>query len=212
MNDVRRLFLESAGQCRELLARSEVADRWEEPSALELFSIRGLSGHLVRATGSVEAYLDRGEPDGTNIVSAAEYYAAAVATPDLTSELHVAVRARGEAEAAEGHAALVARLDGVIDRLSVRLETEPAERLVRVFQDLVLSLDDYLVTRLVEQLVHTDDLAVSIGVQTPDPPPGAPDLVVNVLVEVARLRHGDLAVLRALTRRERDPEGALRVL
>jgi len=33
-----------------------------------------------------------------------------------------------------------------------------------------------------------------------------------VLVGVARIRHGDLAVLRALTRRERDQAQALRVL
>jgi hypothetical protein len=31
-------------------------------------------------------------------------------------------------------------------------------------------------------------------------------------VEAARLKHGDVAVLRALTRRERDEVGALRVL
>jgi len=33
-----------------------------------------------------------------------------------------------------------------------------------------------------------------------------------VLVGVARIRHGDMAVLRALARRERDPVQALRVL
>ena len=37
--------------------------------------------------------------------------------------------------------------------------------------------------------------------------PGDP----GVLVDVARVRHGDLAVLRALTRRERDPVQARRV-
>jgi hypothetical protein len=35
---------------------------------------------------------------------------------------------------------------------------------------------------------------------------------VTVLVGAARHRHGDAAVLRALTRRERDDVGALRVL
>jgi hypothetical protein len=37
-------------------------------------------------------------------------------------------------------------------------------------------------------------------------------VAVETLVEVARLRHGDTAVLRALSRRERDPADALRVL
>jgi hypothetical protein len=122
------------------------------------------------------------------------------------------VRAKGEAEAAEGHAALVARLEAMIERLEERLGREPAGRRMEVFKGLVLTLDDYLLTRLVEQLVHCDDLAVSLGIATPAFPPGAMDLALGTLVDVARFRHGDLAVLRALTRRERDPIDALRVL
>lgn len=212
MNDVRRLFLECAASSRALIARDEVRKRWDDPSALEHFSMRGLAGHLVRATGSVEAYLDRPEPPGKGVISAAAYYATAVDTPDLQSELHVAVRAKGEAEAAGGHHALVQRLGDLIDRLTERLGSESPGRRVRVFQDLVLTLDDYLVTRLVEQLVHCDDLAVSIGVATPEPPLGAMDVVLEALLEVARWRHGDLGALRAFSRRERDAVNALRVL
>lgn len=210
VNDVRTAFLESASACAEILLYPLVAARWNEPSALEQFSVRGLAGHLVRATGSVEAYLDRPEPAGEPI-SAASYYAAAVDSADIDSELHVAVRAKGEAEAAEGHAALVEKLDALIVRLGARLEAEPPGRLVRVFKDLVLKLDDYLVTRLVEQMVHCDDLAVSIGVETPVAPEGAMDIAFGNLLEIARLRHGDTAVLRAFSRRERDPVEALRV-
>ncbi|MDQ3879299.1 MAG: hypothetical protein M3290_13275, partial [Actinomycetota bacterium] len=61
-------------------------------------------------------------------------------------------------------------------------------------------------------LVHTDDLAVSIGVPTPEPRPEAADAAIANLVSVARRRHGDTAVLRALTRRERDEGNALRVI
>jgi mycothiol maleylpyruvate isomerase-like protein len=212
VNDVRRLFLECAEVSRDLLIRPEISSRWDEASALEQFSMRGLAGHLVRATGSVEAYLDRPEPSGKEVVSAAVYYATAVDTPDLQSELHVAVRARGEAEAAEGHTALVERLGDLIARLRDRLTREPAGRLVEVFKGLVLTLDDYLVTRLIEQLVHCDDLAVSIGIDTPEPPSGAMDVALGALLEVARARHGDLAALRAFARRERDDVSALRVL
>jgi hypothetical protein len=212
MNPIRRLFLESAVASAELLARDEVRNRWDEPSALEQFSIRGLAGHLVRATGSVEAYLARAEPVGQAPISAAQYYATAVDTPDIHSELHVAVRAKGEAEAAEGYDALLERLRQMTDRLEHRLAVEPDGRLVEVFKGLVLTLDDYLVTRLIEQLVHMDDLAVSVDVDTPPPPPGAMDVVLGALVDIARWRHGDLAVLRSLARRERDAVQALRVL
>jgi hypothetical protein len=212
MNDVRRLFLSCARSTHRLLSRPELERRWDEPSALEHFSVRGLAGHLVRATGSVEAYLDRPEPEGDQPISAGAYYARAIDTPDLQSDLHVAVRAKGEAEAAGGYADLLQRLEGLVGRLEKRLEEEAPTRLVRVFQDIVLSLDDYLVTRLIEQLVHSDDLALSIGVEPPEAPPGAMDVVLRGLLEVARTKHGDLAVLRAFARRERDSVGALRVL
>jgi hypothetical protein len=42
--------------------------------------------------------------------------------------------------------------------------------------------------------------------------PSALELAVEILMEVARIRHGGLAVVRALARRERDAVQALRVL
>lgn len=74
-----------------------------------------------------------------------------------------------------------------------------------------MSLDGYLQTRCVELAVHLEDLALSVNspVRAPE---GAVALAVDVLVAAARARHGDQAVLNALTRRERDAEEALRVL
>jgi hypothetical protein len=56
-----------------------------------------------------------------------------------------------------------------------------------------------------------DDLAASTGVPTPDLPPHAVKLVAACLTDVARRRHGDLAVLRTLARRERSVEGVFPV-
>ena len=209
---IRTLYLEAAGIAYGVVAAPEVAEKWDMPSALDAFSVRGLAGHLVRAATSVEAYLDRPEPNEPPI-TAPEYYAAAVGddtSPD--SPLHRAVRDRGEETAAGGHAALVATFDAALDRLHLRLMDERPDRLMQVYRGLVMTLDDYLVTRMVELLVHIDDLAVSVGLPTPEPSPDAADDAIRVLVDVARLRHGDVAVLRALTRRERDTPNALRVL
>jgi hypothetical protein len=74
-----------------------------------------------------------------------------------------------------------------------------------------MTLDEYLRTRVVELVIHGDDLASSVGLAFG---PVASDLAttaISTLVEVARVRHGDMAVLRALTRRERDSVQALRV-
>jgi phosphoribosyl-ATP pyrophosphohydrolase len=48
-----------------------------------------------------------------------------------------------------------------------------------------------------------DDLAVSIDVETPELPAEAADLVITTLVRIAAAHHGEVQVLRALSRRER---------
>ena len=211
MTPIRRAFLEAGAAAATLLGRPEVEDSWAGPSALPELTVRGLAGHLLRATGSVEAYLDRPEPDGEP-VGAAEYYVQAVDEPDIHSDVHRAIRQRGEDEAAAGLDAVRARSQELLERLSARLENEPPDRKVRAYKGVVLRIDDYLVTRLIELTVHVDDLAVSVGLPPPELPAEATRLAIDALVEAARIKHGDLAVLRALTRRERDEVQALRVL
>ncbi len=211
MNEIRRTFLDTTAVAIELLSAPEVAARWDEPSALEEFRVRGLAGHLSRAALTVESYLDQGSGDGKPI-SAPEYYSVAVEDPDIHSSFHEAIRQRGEESATGGPEATVARMRDCATRLEQRLEEEPATRVMTVHKGLVLRLDDYLVTRLIELVVHIDDLAVSVGVPTPDVAPMATDATIRALVDVARHRHGELAVIRAMTRRERDEHLALRVL
>jgi hypothetical protein len=64
-------------------------------------------------------------------------------------------------------------------------------------------LSDYLVTRLVEMVVHLDDLAHSIGEDLPAPPGAAIDLTLATLFEMAVARNGPDAMMRALSRTER---------
>lgn len=213
MNLVRTAYLETAGLSLELLQSPEIEARWEEPSALAEFSVRGLAGHLVRATTTVEYYLDQDPAPAGEPIDAATYYARAVGeTSDVDSELNRAIRDRGEKMAAEGLAALIELQRGSLDRLKDRLDEEPADRKMRVHQDLVLLVDEYLVTRLVELTVHIDDLAVSVDLPTPDMPAAALDLAFRCLIDVARTRGGDIEVLRALARQERADLSVLRVL
>lgn len=212
MNEIRALYLETAAAARRLLTSEAVASRWDEPSALAEFSVRGLSGHLVRAVTSVVVYLEREEPAGQSPITPAEYYMPAVAEKDIHSELSRSVRSRGEEQAEGGRDALIGRMDEAFTYLEKDLEAESEERLVIVFQDMVLTLNDYLITRIIELVVHIDDLAFSLGVEAPPIPRRAFDLAIGGLVDVARHEHGDIAVIRALTRRERDEVEALRVL
>ena len=212
LNEIRALYLETAATARRLLASDAVASRWDQPSALAEFSVRGLAGHLVRAVTSVVVYLEREVPAGAKPITPAEYYMPAVAEKDIHSELSKAVRTRGEEHAEGGRDALIGRLDEAITYLEKDLDAESPDRLVVVFQEMVLTLDDYLVTRVIELVVHIDDLGVSVGVKPPPIPARAFDLAIHGLVDVARHEHGDVAVIRALARRERDEVEALRVL
>ena len=105
--------------------------------------------------------------------------------------------------ASQGHAAVTTELDRLLAALSERLVAERGDRRVAMLDRITMRLDDYLVTRIVELTVHADDLSTSVGL-APTLPPAALASAVQALVDIARVRHGDLAVLRALSRRERQ--------
>jgi len=209
MELIRRVFLQTIAATRPVIASLEVARRWDEPSALREFSVRGLAGHLVRAVLTVDSYLERPEPGDEAPISAATYYANL--DPDISSPRNVAIRQRGEELADGGPERLITEFDQVVCRLEERLRHEPDDRLVTVAGDDTMRLNDYLATRIVELAVHVDDLALSVGLAPPALPAGALEITIDTLVDIARYRHGNLAVLRALSRHERDTANALRV-
>jgi hypothetical protein len=59
---------------------------------------------------------------------------------------------------------------------------------------------------MMEIVVHSDDLAVSIGADTPEFPDDVVSPVLALLTGVAVGRHGATAVVRALTRPQRAPD------
>lgn len=211
MNRVRRAFVDVQEVAVELVKAPEVAARWGEPSALAEWSVAGLAGHLVRATTAFEDYLEADPSPSGETVTPAYYYATAADPSDVNTEENRAIRARGDATAAGGHDALVRLHRAAADRMRDRLAIEPDDRRIKVFLDLVLKIDDYAAIRIVEATCHIDDLAVSVGLPTPEMPPDALDIAITTMLSVGRHRHGDLAVLRALARRERDQAQALRV-
>ena len=74
-----------------------------------------------------------------------------------------------------------------------------------------MDFEGYLATRIVELLVHADDLRVSVGLLPASLPADAATIAIGTLVDAARLVHGDLEVLRALTRSERTKPATLSV-
>ncbi len=204
------IYLDTAGVAAAVIGDAAVEDRWDKASALRGMSVAGLAGHLARSILLTEPFLDEEPADGAPL-SVVDYYLAGDEPTDFDSRASRRVRETGEATAAGGPAALRSAVNDSLQGLRRRLPNEDLD-VARMWFGRVTTTRTVLQARTLEMLVHVDDLAISVGVPTPHPPPSALDVTIQMLIDMARCRHGDLAVLRALTRRERDPNRALRVL
>ena len=198
---VRELVVEAVDAAAALIGSDEVRARWDEPSALAGMTVGALSAHLVRAAGATLAYLDRTDPharpEGELLTSVTYFHAA------LDSPIHERIKEVSATESSVGPAELGARCAQVADSMRIRFAEEPVDRLVAALGGRMLSLDDFCRTRLIEVLLHLDDLAVSVGVPCPDTDEEGRAIVIDVLMGIARMRHGDREVLQALARDER---------
>lgn len=210
---VVRAFLAGARAAERLVASARVGGQWSEPSVLPGMTVGELAAHLARAVLQVHANRGDAGDVAAPTTDAAGYYAMLAGTTDPGSTLNVGVRERAGTTAAEGHDGLVDRLGRAVATLAFELPRAAATELVVVGHrgEQTLTLEQYLRTRCVELAVHLEDLALSLGCE-PGMPPSTVAVAVDVLQEAARRRHGDVAVLRALARRERDDVDAARVV
>jgi Mycothiol maleylpyruvate isomerase N-terminal domain len=113
-------------------------------------------------------------------------------------------RSADDAEAAHGAAALADRTAQALEAVRRLLAAGTARDVVLIpWQGWSLRRDDFLLTRMLEIVVHADDLALSTGVRTPEFPDQVFAPVRDLLVRLAAKRHGQSAVISALTRSER---------
>jgi hypothetical protein len=204
---IRDAYMAAATSAAALLGDPAVAASWHAPSALEHYDVAGLAGHLAGQIFFIRRVLDAPLP-AEEPVSILEYYARVPwidAGPD--GDVHVNIRAGSIANGVDGPAALATRAEAAVHDLRHALPAAPPERLVRLpmWGGYSLRLDDFVVSRMMELAVHSDDLAASAGITTPALPPVVIDIVVDLLSRLAVRRHGPSAVLRALTRQERAP-------
>jgi len=192
---VRQMVIDSAGAAADLIGQPEVGDAWDKPSALDDMTVGALAAHLVRATGATLAYLDRtdpaAKPDG-ELLTKSTYFHAAVDSP-----IHERIKEVSADEASVGHADMTAKATEVADALRNRLPTG-------ALGNRMLTLDDFCRTRMIEIGMHIDDLAHSVGLDTPDLGPDVTAEVIDIVVGIARYLHGDWGVIHALARVERS--------
>ncbi|MGW5669684.1 maleylpyruvate isomerase N-terminal domain-containing protein [Micromonospora sp. NPDC003776] len=206
MAQIRELYLSAAASAAKLLAAPQVAAVWHEPSALAKLSVGGLAGHLAGQIFFIPKVL--AEPVPTQkVIPLHEYYArVSWIGSDLDDPFNVFIRTSGEQDAAGGPAALAARVEATVAELRAVLPTAPSRPVRRpTWGEWSITLDDFVTSRLLEVVVHCDDLAYSVGVPAPELPAPAIEAVVDVLSRIALRRHGATNVLRALSRAERAP-------
>jgi Mycothiol maleylpyruvate isomerase N-terminal domain len=199
-------FLAAAGSTVELFGDPAVAAGWNRSSALSGWSVSGVAGHLLRQILNVDDVLDAGTPTDPPLSLIEHYSRTAVSDADLDDLPNVETRRDGVELADGGSRAVAERAAAELGRVRERLAAEPPGRAVLLtWRGWSLTLDDFLITRTIELAVHSDDLAVSVGIPTPQLPAPVLDVVLQTLVRVAARRYGGTAVLRALSRAERAP-------
>lgn len=204
MTPVRAVFIEAATIGLELVGRPEVAQRWGDASALSEMTVGALAAHLARQVTRVPEVLSFPVPDERPVTLIEHYLRSAWANGDEAA--NASIRVRASTEAVEGPKEILARALEALGTARADLPAEPVERRVRPpWLAWNLSLDDYLRSRMLEIVVHSDDLAVSVAVEPPEWPEEVVAPVLGVLTTLAVRKHGVPAVLRTLARAERAP-------
>ncbi|WP_136520149.1 maleylpyruvate isomerase N-terminal domain-containing protein [Cellulomonas telluris] len=203
----RSAVVAAAHVVADLVDRPEVLAAWDAESSCPGMSVGALAYHLTLQPQRTVEVLGAPAPpasDGPHVTVDEHYAQATWIQEDLDGPSNVAVRTRsrdaaehGPAVVRDGLRASLARLDAVL--------AEAGPRVLVPWTGAVMATDDFLVTRLLEIVVHTDDLASSVDLPTPDLPAGAAVPVLRVLTDLAVRRHGQAALVRALSRPQRAP-------
>jgi hypothetical protein len=207
MDDERmaETFLTAARISADLARRTEVAEYWTDESACAGMTVGGLAHHLVSQLTNTTRLLAAEPPVDAPIPLLEHYERAAWVTAELDDEVNVQIREGADQDAAGGPEALSPVIDGALAELPDLL-ARSADAIWIPWQGWSLSTDDYLTTRMMEMVVHSDDLAASVGVPTPEFPHDVLVPVFTLLTGVAARRHGQVAVVRALSRPQRAPD------
>ncbi len=187
-----------------LVSAPGVSEAWDQESALPGMTVGGLTRHLVSQPECAVEFLGiQPVPPHAPTVSLAVLF-------NRTDWFHAPVDATENtsivddfnAMAAGGQPHSVAILEGARAALPAAIAAAGPTTYVP-WQDCCLATDDFLVVRLMEVVVHADDLAATLG----SPTPALDDEVLHpalaLLAMLSSRRHGQDEALRALARAER---------
>ncbi|MCZ4610159.1 sterol carrier family protein [Streptomyces sp. Lzd4kr] len=148
---IRSAVLAQFGHVRQAV-RGLTGEQLALPTRLPGWTVRELAAHVTMAVETVSRNLDRDEPAKAELTLLQWPFATAVRAGDI---------ADGTRDLAAAHPDLDALYADTGERLARRLADAPGERLLAARTG-VMTLADYLVTRTVELVVHTDDLNAAV--------------------------------------------------
>nr|WTA70468.1 maleylpyruvate isomerase N-terminal domain-containing protein [Micromonospora sp. NBC_00855] len=196
-------FPVAASIALDLIRRPQVTERWSNPSALPHLSVGGLACHLGRQAVRAAELLPM-PTDLPVLESADNHYERAAWVSEGSPDRDTVASGPDEADAARGPADLHARSARAVEEVADLLSRGAAREVVPIpWQGWALRRGDFLLTRQLEIVVHSDDLAVSVGVPTPEFPADVFEPVRDLLVRLAVRRRGQSALISALSRSER---------
>lgn len=189
-----------------LAGRPEVARRWDEESACADLTVGGLAVHLLRQSAHVVRALDAPPPLDPPIGLLEHYQRAEWTSSGHDDEANVSIRTTDDRVAQAGPISILAQSAAALARLPRLIDRRRDPDWVHLpWQGWNLATEDFLVTRAMEVLVHSDDLASSVGIEAPVFPYTVTVRVVDLLSSLAIERHGTVNVIRALSRPQRAP-------
>ncbi|PZE38640.1 maleylpyruvate isomerase N-terminal domain-containing protein [Curtobacterium sp. MCPF17_031] len=221
--ETRALFAATAQSFVDLVTAlpSPVADPalWSSP-ALGVWDLRALVGHTNRALVTVSTYaattIEHGADPSTStststsgavLDDAAEYLQAATRTATDPDEVAARGVAAGAALGTDPEAAVTAARDQALAVLAA----VPSGTRIPVVGGLLLPVEEYLRTRIVELVVHGGDVAraaTAAGAPVSASPPAEAVVAATLLLAEVGARRGDGALLlAALTGRGSLPPG-----
>jgi hypothetical protein len=201
-------FADSGARAHAVLATDAVRDAWLDASILPEMTVGDVAGHLLAVLIMFDRRYDltapaetvAADPGGTG------YASVRLARPaDLHLDPFRIPREGGRLVAARGHAAAVEQFGALLAGLVSRLRADDPDRALLVSDGAATTVRAFTTTRVVELVVHGDDLAESVGAAIPPPTADAAEIAIGILVASVRHRLGDAATIRALGGRG-DPD------
>ncbi|MEU6258784.1 sterol carrier family protein [Streptomyces sp. NPDC047043] len=154
---IRKALTAQFGNVQEAV-RALAPEQLALPTRLGEWTVRDLAAHVTMAVETVTRNLERDEPPKPELTLLEWPFATATRAADI---------ADGTRSLAEANPDLDALYSRTAERFAAALATAPDTRILAARTG-AMTLADYLVTRTVELVVHTDDLNAAVpGLEVP---------------------------------------------